>query len=642
MSMADISTALNEYEKAYKLGKKEGLPMEVLDNILKEKRIRTPKEVSLGLVQIQMDQIAGTKTAGRSTAFSRSFYPIIKAPSEFTSKWATLYVAHLNEGIRDPIKVYEFMNKFYVEEGNKRVSVLRYFDAVSIPAYVTRIIPPWSDDKEIRIYYEFMDFYSLSQINYISFSQLGSFAKLQQLIGKRPDEVWTENDQINFRSVYNRFELEYTALGGKKLPIPVGDAFLFFIKLYDYQTIDQMTTAQLKNTIQKAWNEFKLLEHDTSLELQMEPASDTDNKKNLLTRLLPASTSKLNVAFIHEKSKDTSSWTYSHELGRMHLEETFTDEIRTISYEGTTEENADAVLKEAINAGNNLIFTTTPTLHKASLKAALAHPDIKILNCSLNNTQKNMRTYYARMYEAKFLMGAIAGAVSMSGNIGYVADYPIYGMIANINAFALGAKMVNPRAKIILEWSTIKDHDMYENFAKYKVGVISGPDMPLPGTSSRRFGLYRYNSENHTIMNLAMPVWHWGKFYEKLIRNIMSGSWKADESNDETKGLNYWWGMSAEVIDLIYSKHLPIGTSRLIDLLKTSICQHNFNPFSGILYSQTGLVQDSEGKSMTPEEIVKMDWLAENVIGFIPNMEDLTEGAKPVVQTQGVKNTENI
>lgn len=639
--MSEAGNVFNEYERAYRIGKKEGLPMIVLDHILKEKKIRTPKEISLGLVQIQMKQIVGTKTEARSNAFSRSFYPIIKPPSEFTDKWMRLYAAHFNEGIREPIKVYEFMNQYYVEEGNKRVSVLKYFDAVSIPAYVTRIIPPWSNKKEIRIYYEFMDFYNLSKINYIQFSQLGSYAKLQCLVGKRPDEEWTEEDQIDFRSVYNRFEMEYQALGGSKLPIPTGDAFLFFIHLYGYRCVDQMTISRLKETIAKTWNEFKLLENDTALELQMEPA-DGEVKKNILTRLLPMSSSKLNVAFIHEKSKETSAWTYSHELGRMHLEETFADEVRTISYEGTTEENADTVLKEAIQAGNNLIFTTSPTLHKASLKAALAHPNVKILNCSLNNAQKNMRTYYARMYEAKFLMGAIAGAMSKSGNIGYVADYPIYGMIANINAFALGAKMVNPRAKIILEWSTIKDHDMYQNFADNNVAVISGQDMLIPGISSRRFGLYRYSASQHTITNLAMPVWHWGKFYEKLIRNIISGSWKIDELSDETKGLNYWWGMSAEVIDVICSQHLPIGTSRLIDLLKTNICEHNWNPFSGILYSQEGIVQDSVDKEMSPEEIVTMDWLAENVVGFIPKMEDLIEQAKPVVQTQGIQNTENL
>lgn len=634
-STTSYAMALQEYEKAYKMGKREGSPVVTLDDILKSKNIQATKEVSLGLVQIPMNQIAGTKTAGRSTAFSRSFYPTLKAPSEFSSKWCSLYSAHLDEGIRDPIKVYEFMNKFYVQEGNKRVSVLKYFDAVSIPAYVTRIIPPWTDDKETRIYYEFMDFYNLSSVNYIWFSQEGSFAKLQQFIGKRPDEKWTEDERLTFSSIYSRFEKEYFALGGSKISITAGDAFLFFISLYEYSSLDDLTSDELKEKISKTWDEFKLLVTDTSLELQMDPNSEENVKKNIFARLIPSSTPKLHVAFIHERSKEDSAWTYSHELGRLHLQQAFDDQVSTTCYDQATEENAEEIIEKAISYGNNLIFTTSPPLHKASLKAALEHPEVKILNCSLNNTQKNMRTYYARMYEAKFLMGAIAGAMSQSGNIGYIADYPIYGMIANINAFALGAKMVNPRAKIFLEWSTLKNHDISDTFTKNNVCIISGLDMLVPGTSSRKFGLYR--TADNTITNLAMPVWHWGKFYEKLIRNIMSGTWQNDET-DETKGLNYWWGMSTEIIDVIYSQHLPIGTSRLIDLLKTNICEHNFNPFTGILFSQDGLVQDSVGKVMSPEEIVKMDWLAENVIGTIPKMEDLIDKAKPVVQTQGVDN----
>ncbi len=89
------------------------------------------------------------------------------------------------KGIREPIKAYEFMNKFYVEEGNKRVSVLKFFDAVSIPAMLPVSFPRERKKKENKIYYEFMDFYALSHINYIWFTQLGSFAKLQRLVGKR-------------------------------------------------------------------------------------------------------------------------------------------------------------------------------------------------------------------------------------------------------------------------------------------------------------------------------------------------------------------------------------------------------------------------------------------------------------------------
>ncbi|MFR8586113.1 MAG: BMP family ABC transporter substrate-binding protein [Ruminococcus sp.] len=638
MSINLLAEALADYNKALRLGKREGKSLPVLDDILKEKKITAAREIPLGLVQIPSEQLVGTKTAGRSAAFSKSFYPLLKDSTEFAGKWMELYKAHLTEGIREPIKAYEFMNKFYVEEGNKRVSVLKYFDAVSIPGMVTRIVPPRTDEKENRIYYEFMEFYNLSQINYIWFSQEGSFAKLQRLVGKRPDEFWNDDDKLNFSSIFSRFSSEYEANGGDKLPITTGDAFLYFIQLYDYASLDQMTSTELKEKLIKSWEEFKLLTTEESLELQMDPNTEGESKKNIFARLIPVSTPKLHVAFIHEKTAETSGWTYAHELGRMHLQQAFEDQISTACYDQATEEIADDLLLQAIAEGNNLIFTTSPPLLKASLKAAIEHPEVKILNCSLNTSHKYIRTYYARMYEAKFLMGAIAGAMSKNGKIGYIADYPIFGMTANINAFALGAKMVNPRAKIYLEWSTLKDHNVAESFAKNEVHYISGQDMIIPGEASRHFGLFRDSDD--APLNLAMPIWHWGKFYEQMIRNIMDGSWKYDDTSDSTKGLNYWWGMSAGIIDVICSKHLPIGTMRLVNLLKQTICKGDFNPFSGILYSQEGVVQKSANKVMSPEEIIRMDWLAENVIGYIPKMDDLIDKAKPVVLLQGIDTPE--
>lgn len=102
----------------------------------------------------------------------------------------------------------------------------------------------------------------------------------------------------------------------------------------------------------------------------------------------------------------------------------------------------------------------------ASVKMAIAHPDVKILNCSLNTSHKYIRTYYARMYEAKFLTGVLAGALATQNKIGYVAQYPVYGTVANINAFALGAKFVNPRTKIYLKWSSVKVSILKKNSRK--------------------------------------------------------------------------------------------------------------------------------------------------------------------------------
>lgn len=633
---------MEEYFKAYRAGKKDyqarmmrgELPtLPVLDEILPSKG--SYSEVPLGLVQIPVEQIAGTKSDGRSNAFAGNFMPILRDNTEFAFKWATLSQSHLEEGIRDPVKAYEYMNKFYIEEGNKRVSVLKYYDAVSIPGYVTRILPPRTDQKENKLYYEFVDFYNVSQINYVSFSKLGSFLKLQKAVGKKPQELWSEDDRLMFSSVFSRFSAGYEAMGGKKLSITVGDAFLAFLTIYDYQTLQEKTVNELRRLIDGSWEEFKLLEQDQEIDLKMAP---TTEKKSLLNRLLPVSTPKLKIAFLYAKTPATSAWTYAHELGRLHLEQTFPEEVTTECYVNLTQDLVDKAIRDAIQKGCNIIFTTTPEFVQASVQAAIANPNVHILNCSLNTSHRYIRTYYARMFEAKFLMGAVAGAMSENGQLAYIADYPIFGTIANINAFALGAKMVNPRANVYLEWSTLKDVDLgiaMDNVLKKGVTVVSGKDMVIPEDASRYFGLYHI--KDGRPHNLAMPLWHWGKFYEQLIRTIMDGTWKYDDNKDETKAISYWWGLSADVIDVIYSQNLPIGTQKLLSMLKRAIASGEYHPFSGILYSQDGMIQSDPHKILSPEEIITMDWLADNVIGSIPKQRDLTEQAKPVTLQSGVE-----
>lgn len=168
-------------------------------------------------MDIPLNLIVGTKTAGRQKAFASNFMPLLGENTEFGMKWATLD-SQLNEGIRDPIKAYEFMNKFYVEEGNKRVSVMRAVDAAYIPAIVTRILPKRTEEKDNLIYYEFVDFYNVAHTNEIWFSQLGSFPALIQAIGKKPGEPWSDEFRRDFFSLYNTFSEYFLAKGGEKAP----------------------------------------------------------------------------------------------------------------------------------------------------------------------------------------------------------------------------------------------------------------------------------------------------------------------------------------------------------------------------------------------------------------------------------------
>lgn len=629
MSVAD-------YDKAYRLGKKEYqyqmmhgekpvLP--VLDDILPAKG--SYSEVPLGIVEIPTEQIVGTKTNGRSNAFASNFMPILEEDSEFAQKWSNLSTSHVEEGIRDPIKAYEYMNKFYVEEGNKRVSVMKFFDVPFIHGDVTRLIPKRTDEPENKIYYEFVDFYALTKINYIWFSKEGSFLKLQELVGKEPGEMWSDDDRMDFRSTFLRFKMEFEKKN-KNLTATVGDAFLTLIELHGYQNICDMSVKEINELMKKSWEEFNLIGEEEDIELKLDPTE----KKTLLGRIHLLGAPKLKIAFIYEKTASSSAWTYGHELGRLHLEQMFPEEVETFYYENVTQDNVELFIDEAIKEGCNIIFTTTPAFTQASVKAAIENPNIRFLNCSVNTSHRYIRTYYARMHEAKFLMGAIAGAMAENDKISYIADYPISGTIANINAFALGAKMINPRAKVHLEWNCLKDGNVMENIKETSPSCISARDMLIPDEESRYFGIYHV--EDGRTRNLAMPLMHWGKFYEQLIRAIMDGTWKYDDDS-ANKAINYWWGMSAGVIDVICSRNLPIGTKRLIELLKETIMKGEFNPFTGVLYSQEGIVQADPDRSLTPEEIVNMDWLAENIVGHIPTKEELIETALPVVSQQGVE-----
>ncbi len=635
--------SIADYEKAYKLGKKDYQTrlmkgqqptLRVLEEILPCNHHYA--EIPLGMVQIPIERIVGTRTGGRSNAFSGNFMPILRDNTEFAVKWTSLSTSHTEEGIHDPIKAYEYMNEFYVVEGNKRVSVLKYFGAVSVAGDVIRVLPPRTQEKSNRLYYEFVDFYELSKVNYVWFSNLGSFAKLQEAVKKAPKEPWTDDDRLDFSFIYTKFSAEFTAKGGSKLPVTTGDAFLSFITLYGYEGLADKTSNEIRELVTKTWEEFMIDGPEKKVELKMEPAQE---KKPLLNRILPLSASKPKIAFLYEKTPGASAWTYAHELGRQHIEQTFSDEVTTVCYENLTQESAADAIEEAISEGCNVIFTTTPAFVTESVKAAIAHPDVRILNCSLNTSHRYIRTYYARMHEAKFLMGAIAGSLADNNRLGYIADYPILGSIANINAFALGAKMVNPRAEVFLEWSRLKDNsDSMEKLQQKDVSIISGKDMNIPEDSSRFFGLYSVE-DNHS-RTYAMPLWHWGKFYERLIRTIMDGTWKYDESTGSVKAINYWWGISADVVDIICSQNLPIGTKRLVNLLKKNFYTEEFNPFSGVLYSQKGMIQDDPDKSLSAKEIINMDWLAENVIGSIPSPVELLETAQPVINQQGLDTAE--
>ena len=189
-----------------------------LDDILKNVPVAGYAE--LGLVDIPMDRVAGTVSAGRVAALAGNLMPLLPPNSEFGTKWINLCDAHLEEGIREPVRCYEYLGRFYILEGNKRCSVLKSFGAPVVQGRVTRVVPRYAEDHEI------MRFYELSGVYGLDFRHRGSFDRLQAALGFEPDHVWTEEERLSFRAGYAHFLAAFEKSRPPASDVPPAEALL--------------------------------------------------------------------------------------------------------------------------------------------------------------------------------------------------------------------------------------------------------------------------------------------------------------------------------------------------------------------------------------------------------------------------------
>ena len=635
--------ALDEYLKALKLGQKElkaliaagkdPYPAD-LDKLIEGGYTETFQEV--GLVEIPVEQIVGVKSAGRITAFTAGFLPLLDPDSEFGTKWINLCADHLGEtGIREPIMCYEYLGRFYVQEGNKRVSVLKHFGASRIPGNVTRVVPARTEEPRIRAYFEFLDFYKYTRIYSVQYRVPGDYARLLSALGKDPGEAWDSRERRTFNAYFLYFKEAFDALGGQELDILPEEALLLWLKVYTFRDLGQMTASEIKKALSGLWEDIKAQAQPMPVEVRTEPG-DTETTPNILERIVSGTPSRLKVAFVQPQDPVTSPWIKGHDQGRQYLEEALGSKVKVRSYFGAdTPELAEELLEQAVKEGAEVVFTTTPQLSRPTLRIAVKYPKVRFLNCSVDTPYSSIRTYYSRIFEAKFITGAIAGAMANNDRIGYIGSNPIFGVPASINAFALGAQMTNPRARIDLRWSCMSGNHQVD-FVNDGIQVISNRDVPTQERAYLEFCNYGTHSldENGGLIPLASPCWVWGKFYEKVIRSILSGAWEKDK--DSPRAVNYWWGMDSGVIDVTVSDRLPEGVRALVELLRTGLQNGTVDPFRRRVIAQDGTVKNDGSRSFTADELLHMDWLCDNVDGYIPTFDQIAPFARNIVRARGI------
>ncbi|MBR0400603.1 MAG: BMP family ABC transporter substrate-binding protein [Mogibacterium sp.] len=708
---------IDEYIKARKMGEREykarlakgGYPfLPALDDLLPDNA--TMRTQALGLMEIPVSMIAGTKTMARQNSFAPGFMPLLDPDSEFATKWSNLYRAQMSEGFSDPIRVYEYRRRFYVQEGNKRVSVSRFLEMPMIMADVTRILP---DDETLDsdpAYTEFLDFYSVCPLYDIECSQPGSYREIAELLGqnipsglgrtgrKIPEaEQWPVDLVKSLRASYWKFTAAYSELKDDLPLMAIGDAFLIYLRIYVKDALGTILEKEMDKRVRKIRKEFLTAGNADSVAL-VEPSDDAIpkpggllGKAGELIERTGAAISKtgdavgkiltfnytvkqpLRAAFIYNIDPDSSNWMYNHEVGRKLMERRYGGLVETEKFvtggagvsvsakdgDASAEPHSspektyptfETAVEAAVKWGANVVFTTSVTQMDDTLRAAIKYDDVIFLNCSINLAHQAVRTYYAKLYEAKFLAGIVAGAAAAADGthtIGYCSDYPIYGTIACINAFAIGAAMADPQVKIHLEWSAKQDSNWWWSMVDRGIHVISAVDSLHNIDGSQAYGVCYVTecepgqgndlSGRCLIRNLAAPIWKWGKLYEIIIKSILDGTYQLKLLDKKDQATNYWWGMISGVVDVELADDLSPYTLQLVNILRSDIISGSMNPFDGELRSQEGLVKHAYDTPLSSKDIITMNWLNENVIGEIPDHSTLTETGRETVKVSGVK-----
>ena len=583
--------------------------------------------LSLGVMSIPLSRVMGSVSMGRSRAFTKNFLPILEGGSEFASKWNRLYESVEASGVNQPVTALEYLGYYYIIEGNKRVSVMKAMEARDIEADVTRVMPLRSEDPEIVAYYEYCDFTKETGLYTILFSRPGSYQKLLSLPGMRAGEKWTEDEILSLRKIYHYFSEAYETLLKDQDVLPTGDAFLAYLIAFGYLEVRDEDLDKTRDRIRLMSREFA--NQDGRVKLVMDRADPTPPVPIITNLFRP---SKLKAAFLFNRPIEDSAWNYWHNLGRLEAEQKLEGRLETGTFVVPSRADFEQTVEKLIKDGYTAFFATSPVMLNSAIEPALTHPEARFLCCSLLSSYANIRTYYIRFYEAKFLLGLAAGILSDNGKIGYIADFPIYGSPSAANAFALGARMVNPAAKIYLNWFSASWYNDKLPFEDPEIKVICNRDITAPKYDARDYGLYIRKGKE--IVNMATLIPRWGLFYRLISEMILNGTFNPAENRQQAT--NYWWGIGSHILDVAFSSRFDPYAARVINHFREELKDGTFTPFEGEIRDQAGTLRCEADRRLTPAEILCMDYLVDNIVGSFPSEQEMIESALPLVRLQGI------
>jgi simple sugar transport system substrate-binding protein len=338
---------------------------------------------------------------------------------------------------------------------------------------------------------------------------------------------------------------------------------------------------------------------------------------------------KVKVGFVYLTTPGDHGWTYAHEIGRQQVEKHFGDKVETTYVENVPEGPDSArVIRELAKKGNDIIFTTSFGYMDHTLKVAKEFPNIKFEHITGYKRSPNMATGNIRFYEGRYVQGVVAGMMTKSNKIGYIASFPIPEVIQGINAFGLGLRSVNPKAEVSVIWVN-SWYDPVKEADAAKVHIAEGADILAQHTDSpamlqtaEKAGVHGFGQSSDMKAfapkaQLFSSVNNWGPYYIEKIQQLMDGKWNTGEGPDHWAG-NVWAGMAQDYLVLSPFENMPADVAAAAAKAAADIKSGQNKIFTGPIKDNTGKERVPAGKTLNDGELfTTLDYYVDGVKGKI-------------------------
>lgn len=335
----------------------------------------------------------------------------------------------------------------------------------------------------------------------------------------------------------------------------------------------------------------------------------------------PAQAEPLKVGFVYVGPVGDHGWTYRHDHGRQAIEKALGGKVETTYVESVKEgPDAERVINQLANSGHKLIFTTSFGFMNPTIKVAKRHPDVMFEHATGYKRAKNVSTYMARFYEGRYVAGVIAGRMTKSNVVGYVASFPIPEVVRGINAFLLGAHSVNPDVRIKVVWvNTWYDPGKEADAAKALIDqgadiMTQHTDSPAPLQVAQNRGVKGFGQASDMIKfapqaQLTSIIDDWDGYYVARAQAAMDGGWSSSDT---------WGGFDDGMVVMAAYTNMPDDVAKEAQETVEAIKSGQLHPFQGPVYDQKGDLRVKEGARLGDGDLLGMDWYVRGVDDKLP------------------------